>query len=90
MQLLLLTVLIFKDYLINIFILEYKNRPNFDNFLNICNECDWYIGCGSGSTEFISTHSNTYIKYINLVSSFILNHRNSNTISMLRNVNALY
>jgi hypothetical protein len=69
---------------------RYKNRPNFDNFLNICNQCDYYIGCDSGPTELISVHSNTYIKYINHVSSFILNHRNGNTFSILRNVNELY
>jgi hypothetical protein len=69
---------------------RYKNRPNFDNFLNICNQCDYYIGCDSGSTELISAHSKTYIKYINHVSCFISNHRNGNTFSILRNVNELY
>uniref|UniRef100_A0A6C0LRP8 Uncharacterized protein n=1 Tax=viral metagenome TaxID=1070528 RepID=A0A6C0LRP8_9ZZZZ len=25
-----------------------KNRPNFDNFINICNTCDLYLGADSG------------------------------------------
>lgn len=32
---------------------RFKNRPNWDNFLNILSNCDFYIGSDSGSSEFV-------------------------------------
>jgi len=32
---------------------RFKNRPNWDNFLNILSKCDFYIGSNSGSSEFV-------------------------------------
>ena len=78
------------DLPINDYIIDstdrYKNRPNFDNFLDISNKCDYYIGCDSGSTEFISAYSNTCIRYTSHVTDFVLKNNNSR----LLNVNDLY
>jgi hypothetical protein len=32
---------------------RFKNRPNWDVFLQILNDCDFYIGTDSGSSEFV-------------------------------------
>lgn len=32
---------------------RFKNRPNWDNFLNILSKCDFYIGSNSGSSEIV-------------------------------------
>lgn len=32
---------------------RFKNRPNWDNFLNILSKCDFYIGSDSGSSEIV-------------------------------------
>lgn len=32
---------------------RFKNRPNWDNFLNVLSTCDFYIGSDSGSSEFV-------------------------------------
>jgi len=32
---------------------RFKNRPNWDNFLNILSKCDFYIGSDSGSSEMV-------------------------------------
>jgi hypothetical protein len=42
---------------------RYKNRPNWDNILEIVNDCDFYIGSNSGSTEFILSNSKVNLLY---------------------------
>jgi hypothetical protein len=42
---------------------RHHNKPDFDNFLNILNNCDFYIGSDSGSTEFALAYSNTRVLY---------------------------
>jgi len=32
---------------------RFKNRPNWDNFLNVLSNCDFYIGSDSGSSEIV-------------------------------------
>jgi hypothetical protein len=32
---------------------RFKNRPNWDNFLNTLSKCDFYIGSDSGSSEIV-------------------------------------
>ena len=50
------------DYIINT-TKRHHNNPDFDNFLNILNNCDFYIGSDSGSTEFALAYSNTRVLY---------------------------
>ena len=78
------------DLPINDYIIDstdrYRNRPNFDKYLDICNKCDYYIGCDSGSTEFINAYSSTPIRYTSHVTDYILSNNNSR----LLNLNDLY
>lgn len=39
---------------------RYKNRPDFDNFVKICSECDIYIGADSGPI-YLLLHNNINI-----------------------------
>lgn len=64
---------------------RYKNRPNFDKYLDICNKCDYYIGANSGMTEFMIAYSSTNIKYTCSISHHLLNKN----VSLL-NLNNLY
>lgn len=65
--------------------IRYKNRPNFDKFLDICNKCDYFIGADSGSTEFILVHSKTSVKYtaINISMQSMINKRMNKNDSIL-------
>lgn len=42
---------------------RFKNRPDWDNFIEIINNCDFYIGSKSGSTEFVISNCNVNILY---------------------------
>lgn len=49
---------------------RFKNRPNWDNFLNILSKCDFYIGSDSGSSEmvFLNIKINILVDSLNEVS----------------------
>ena len=72
--------------------IRFKQRPDFDNFLNICNKCDIFIGPDSGATEFILAYSKTNVKCTSIPTPCqkqLLMKRNNKNDSML-NVNSLY
>lgn len=64
---------------------RFKQRPDFDNFLNICDNCDIFIGVDSGSTEFILIHSTTNVYFTSLsdVGHILLKKRNNKNDSIL-------
>jgi hypothetical protein len=60
---------------------RFKNRPNFDNFVNICSECDIYIGADSGPTYLLMHQQFNCLKICNNN----LEYKTNNAISHIDN-----
>ena len=64
---------------------RFKNRPNFDNFVKICSDCDIYIGADSGPTYLLMHQCINILK----ICTGNVHYTNNNIINNINNKSLL-